>query len=129
MDESDQEAHLRASDAGLRMRMRSEERRIESQHERLDELCCDVYAQIDASGARHAINDFLLFVAALDAHMTVEEDIYFPALHGLRPDSGDALASLVSEHDGLRRSVALHDLVALSAEKWIGIDSKQPQRR
>jgi hemerythrin-like domain-containing protein len=91
-----------SDEAGLRMRMRGEERRITSQHEKLDVFCREVYTRIDKDGAQLAINDFLLFSAALDAHMTVEEDIYFPALHGLRPDIGDELAGLVAEHDELR---------------------------
>ncbi len=93
---------LASEEAGLRMRMRGEERRITSQHEKLDVFCREVYSRIDKDGARLAMNDFLLFSAALDAHMTVEEDIYFPALHGLRPDIGDELAGLVAEHEELR---------------------------
>ena len=89
-------------DNGLRLRMRSEERRIESQHEQLDDLCREVYSRIDKDGAKLAINDFLLFMAALDAHMKVEEDIYFPALHGLREDAGSELTALVAEHVELR---------------------------
>jgi len=89
-------------DGGLRLRMRGEETRISSQHERLDELCREVYMRIEKDGAALAINDFLLFVTALDAHMTVEEDIYFPALHGLREDAGEELAKLVAEHETLR---------------------------
>ena len=91
------------ADAGLRLRMRGEERRITSQHEKLDELCREVYTRIDKDGATKAMGDFLLFATALDAHMTVEEDIYFPALHGLRPDAGEELTRLVEEHARLRR--------------------------
>jgi hemerythrin superfamily protein len=97
------EPHGGVLDGGLRLRMRSEERRIESQHEQLDDLCRDVYSRIDKDGAKLAINDFLLFVTALDAHMKVEEDIYFPALHGLREDAGRELAALVAEHVDLRQ--------------------------
>jgi hypothetical protein len=84
------------------MRMRGEERRITSQHGQLDRLCREVYIQIDKYGAAPAIGDYLLFMTALEAHMTVEEDIYFPALHGLRPDAGPELADLVGEHAGVR---------------------------
>jgi hypothetical protein len=34
--------------------------------------------------------------------MAVEEDIYFPALHGLRNDVGDELLELVEEHVRIR---------------------------
>jgi len=93
-------------DIGLRLRMRGEERRIASQHERLDDLCREVYARIDKDGAAPALDEFLLFVTALDAHMTVEEDIYFPALHGLRADAGPELMEFVDEHVELRADAA-----------------------
>jgi iron-sulfur cluster repair protein YtfE (RIC family) len=103
MDESENgENGIR--DDGLRLRMRREEQRITSQHERLDELCREVYMRIDKYGPSQAINDFLLFVTALDAHMTVEEDIYFPALHGLRAEAGEELTELVAEHDVIREA-------------------------
>jgi hypothetical protein len=97
-----------AVDSGLRLRMRGEERRIESQHQSLDRFCGEVFVRIEKDGAAGAINDYLLFTAALDAHMTVEEDIYFPAFHGLRPDVGDELTALVAEHADLR--VAMDDV-------------------
>jgi hypothetical protein len=93
------------SDAGLRLRMRGEERRITSQHARLDELCGEVHARLDEDGAVKAVGEFALFAAALDAHMTVEEDIYFPALHGLRPDSGEELTGFVRDHAQLREAL------------------------
>jgi hypothetical protein len=91
-----------SDDKGLRMRMRGEERRISSQHKQLGDLYDRVLASIDGGGPRMALNDFLLFSTALEAHMAVEEDIYFPALHGLRNDVGDELRGLVEEHARIR---------------------------
>jgi len=104
--ERDKERSVSAgtSDAGLRLRMRSEERRIASQHERLDDLVGAVYKRIEEVDARAALDDFRLFVTALEAHMAVEEEIYFPALHGLRPDVGAELTDLVAEHGSLREA-------------------------
>ncbi len=90
------------NDEGLRLRMRGEERRIASQHEKLDVLCREIYALLDKDGPRAAVNDFLLFHQVLEAHMTVEEEIYFPAFHGLRPDLSEELDQLIVEHDELR---------------------------
>jgi iron-sulfur cluster repair protein YtfE (RIC family) len=85
--------------------MRSEERRIASQHERLDDLVGAVYKRIEGGGgASAALDDFRLFVTALEAHMAVEEEIYFPALHGLRADVGPELTDLVAEHGALREA-------------------------
>jgi hypothetical protein len=82
--------------------MRGEERRISSQHKQLGDLYDRVLASVDGGGPRMALNDFLLFSTALEAHMAVEEDIYFPALHGLRNDVGEELLELVAEHVRIR---------------------------
>ena len=84
------------------MRMRGEERRISSQHRQLEDLFARVLGSVEAGGPRKAVGDFLLFQTALEAHMSVEEEIYFPALHGLRNDMGGELAELVSDHELIR---------------------------
>ncbi len=94
------------NDVGLKLRMRGEERRITSQHRQLGELFDRVMESVRVGGTRKAANDFLLFSTALEAHMSVEEDIYFPALHGLRNDVGDELSDLVKEHEALREDLA-----------------------
>lgn len=91
-----------SDDPGLRVRMRGEERRISSQHQQLGDLFDRILASVKGGGTRMALGDFLLFSTALEAHMAVEEDIYFPALHGLRNDIGDELAGLVTEHIRIR---------------------------
>ena len=91
-----------SDDIGLRMRMRGEERRISSQHKQLGDLFDRILACVDGGGPRMALGEFLLFSTALEAHMAVEEDIYFPALHGLRNDVGEVLAGLVAEHMRIR---------------------------
>jgi len=93
-------------DAGLKLRMRGEERRISSQHRQLEELFDRVMKSVRVGGIQKAVNDFLLFSTALEAHMSVEEDIYFPALHGLRNDVGDELGELIDEHQRIREQLA-----------------------
>jgi len=95
-----------SDDKGLHMRMRGEERRISSQHKQLGDLFDRVLASVEGGGPRMALNDFLLFLTALEAHMAVEEDIYFPALHGLRNDVGEELLELVEEHVRIRGELA-----------------------
>jgi hypothetical protein len=90
----------------FRIQMRSEERRIESQHEHLDFLCQELYSRIDKDGATQAIDEFVLFMTAFDAHMTVEEDIFFPVLYGLRADLGPEFETLVAEHAEFRIEAA-----------------------
>ena len=90
------------TDSGLRLRMRGQERRISSQHKQLGLLFERTLDTVEAIGPRKAIGDFLLFQTALEAHMSVEEDIYFPALHGLRNDLMGELVELVDEHKEIR---------------------------
>ena len=92
----------RSGNAGLRAQMRGEERRIESQHERLDSLCQELYWRIDKDGPTHAIGECLLFITALDAHMTMEEDVVFPAFYGFRAELGPEFDALVDEHAEFR---------------------------
>ncbi len=94
------------NDLGLRLRMRSEERRICSQHKQLGILFEWVLDSLEAGGPRKTIGDFLLFQTALEAHMSVEEEIFFPALHGLCNDLEDDLPNLVSEHSDIRTILA-----------------------
>ena len=90
------------SEQGLRLRLRSDEKRVESQHQKLDEFCREVYSTLGKEGPRAAINDFLLYEAAVEAHMTLEEEVYFPALHGLRADLSEKLSELVRDHVEIR---------------------------
>jgi len=102
------------NDSGLRLRMRGEERRISSQHRQLGELFERTLDSVEAIGPRKAIGDFLLFQTALEAHMSVEEDIYFPALHGLRDDVRIDLVALVEEHKDMR--IALNNVKYLMTQ-------------
>jgi iron-sulfur cluster repair protein YtfE (RIC family) len=91
------------ADIGLRYRMRSERRRISSQHRKLDELFAAVDEALFRSGIHTARVAFTRFGDALEAHLSLEESIYFPALHGLRPDAAGELDHLLAEHTELRR--------------------------
>ena len=98
-------------DGGLRMRLRmrlhGKESGLAHQHTRLDEFCSELRQRLTQDGARDSMSDFELFSNALDAHMEVEEEVYFPALHGVSPDSEPELEELVSEHHSLRLGVSL----------------------
>ncbi len=91
-----------AHEDGLGLRMRREALRVASQHHQLDqfhEVFENALARGDAASAQLS---FARFADALEAHFSLEEQIYFPALHGRDPTSAPALAELVREHDALR---------------------------
>ncbi len=104
-------------DRGLKRRMRGEERRISSQHRQLGDLFRHVRDSVARGGPRKAVGDFLLFATVLDAHMSVEEDIYFPALHGLRSDLANELEALVREHELIRAELSQIRIVLAKADR------------
>ena len=95
-----------AQSGGLAARVRHEALRIAAQHHQLDEFHAvfeDALARGDLSSARVT---FANFAGALEAHFSLEEEFYFPALHGYRRDLTSELARLCHEHAALRTGVA-----------------------
>lgn len=90
---------------GLRRRVEIESRRIPSQHRQLDQfygVLASALERRDLPGARSA---FSHFADACRAHFAMEDEIYFPALHGLRPDLEPTLTDLVQEHRAMVRTL------------------------
>ncbi|UCE85830.1 MAG: hemerythrin domain-containing protein [Deltaproteobacteria bacterium] len=96
---------MASEQAGLRRRMGREVRRISSQHRQLDSLYALVAAALERGSAAEAQLAFARFHDALEAHFSLEDELYVPALRGLRPEFDAELAGLVREHDGLRREM------------------------
>jgi hemerythrin superfamily protein len=80
-------------------------RRISSQHRQLDALYAMIAGAIEKGLASKAQLAFLRFQDALEAHFSLEDELYFPALRGLRPELDGDLAALVREHQDLRESM------------------------
>jgi len=86
---------------GLRLRLGGGARRISSQHRQLDTLfghVLETLAQGDEAAARDA---FARFRDAWEAHTSLEDHFYFPALRALRPALGGPLLELSAEHAAL----------------------------
>lgn len=96
---------MQSCEAGERLRLRDSERRIEGQHARLEDIAQGVWETLDKGGAASAINDFLLYLAAMEAHMSLEEEVTFPRLHGLRPDLEIELTRLEQDHEDMREAL------------------------
>jgi len=96
---------------GLSLRLRREAMRIASQHHQLDqfhEVFENALARGDAAAAELS---FARFADALLAHFAIEEQVYFPALHGRDVAAASELAELAREHETLR--CALDEILAL----------------
>jgi hypothetical protein len=91
---------------GLRLRVAQESRRISSQHRQLDDLHAFVAAALEQGDASTACQQFCRFKDALDAHMSLEDELYFPALHGLEPALEAELVRLAQDHRRFRSDLA-----------------------
>jgi iron-sulfur cluster repair protein YtfE (RIC family) len=92
-------------DDGLDLRLRREALRIASQHHQLDQFH-EVFENALARGDVMAAElSFSRFADALEAHFSVEEQVYFPALHGRDVVTASELGEFVREHDALRGAI------------------------
>ncbi|HEY8122306.1 MAG TPA: hemerythrin domain-containing protein [Myxococcota bacterium] len=90
---------------GLDLRLRREALRVASQHHQLDQFH-EVFESALARGDVHsAQQSFARFADALEAHFQLEEQVYFPALHGRDVAAASELGELVREHDAVRGAV------------------------
>jgi hypothetical protein len=90
---------------GLRMRMGREAGRISSQHAQLGAFFEGVARALERGDGMAAASAFTRFGDAFDAHISLEDHLFFPALHGMRPDFDRELTRLVAEHEGFRRDL------------------------
>jgi hemerythrin superfamily protein len=91
---------------GLERRLRRETQRISSQHQQLDSLYAITTQALETGSVEAARSAFLRFSDALEAHVDLEDDFFFPAVRGLRPDLVSDLEALSSEHRGFRADLA-----------------------
>lgn len=93
-------------ETGLALRMKGEALRISSQHRQLDDLYAPVASALDRGDQDGARAAFARFADALEAHLALEDTLYFPALHGLERRLEGDLAGLCAEHTALRTGMA-----------------------
>jgi hypothetical protein len=87
---------------GLRPRLAHASRRLSAQHEFLDALLATTRRALERSTPSEAREALHAFRGALDAHFALEEQVHFPALHGLEPARGPEIEQLLLEHRALR---------------------------
>ncbi|HEX5067277.1 MAG TPA: hemerythrin domain-containing protein [Myxococcota bacterium] len=87
-----------ALETGLRLRLRRALRRVESQHTRMRELLRDLEDAVRQGDPAAAIAPLGRLRDALAAHFDLEDQVLFPALHGLSPSARLALEALSDQH-------------------------------
>jgi hypothetical protein len=91
---------------GLALRMQRETRVISKQHRQLDDFYRRVAGALHEGELAKARAAFARFSDALEAHLALEDGLYFPALRGLRPALERDLEALSDEHQKLRERLA-----------------------
>ena len=97
---------MELAESGLRYRMRRALRQIGEQHRQLHEIR-DRLGRALASGDPDEARDTLVrYRHAVGAHFELEDDVFFPALHGLHPDQREDLEALGRDHARLLAALA-----------------------
>ena len=94
------------SKPGLALRIQRGTRTISAQHRQLDDFYLRLATAVDEGDAGAARVAFARFCDALEAHLALEDGLYFPALRGLRPTLANDLERLCDEHQLLRERLA-----------------------
>jgi iron-sulfur cluster repair protein YtfE (RIC family) len=84
--------------AGLLRRLRRALKRVEEQHRALREVAIELDRAV-ASGSRESVDAWLTRMRdGLVAHFQLEEEVVFPALHGLDPEALAEIQQLERDH-------------------------------
>ena len=90
---------------GLQYRLRRAARQMGEQHVQLRKILADLGPAIAERREADAQALFERYRDAIGAHFSLEEDVFFPALHGLHPEHASELELLGHEHAGLKAQI------------------------
>jgi hypothetical protein len=85
-------------ETGLRHRIGRLVEQIARQHRYLQELRTEIDVALERGSRADARRGLDQFSAALTAHFELEQNVFFPALHGLEPTRKRDLEALEQEH-------------------------------
>lgn len=84
---------------GLRFRIRRVALKVAEQHHHIHEILHD-FDRALADGDRQRVSEvFESYRRALEAHFSLEEQVFFPGLHGLHPEQSAELDALSEDHE------------------------------
>jgi iron-sulfur cluster repair protein YtfE (RIC family) len=100
-------------ETGLRHRLRRAARQMTTQHEHLRALHAALVQSLENERIGEVREGVERLRSAVEAHFSLEDGVFFPAVHGLHPESARELRGFVREHeDFLRELAALSDMLA-----------------
>ena len=88
------------------MRLAHEAKRVAAQHDAIDAFERDVRAALHGGDAAAIETSLRAFEKALLAHFSLEEELHFPALHGLGAALRPQLEALERDHVAFRAEIA-----------------------
>jgi hypothetical protein len=98
----DKGLRMNSMETGLRHRLRRAVRQIATQHEHLrsaHQAVADAAAAGDMGELAASVDRLS---GAVEAHFSLEESVFFPAIHGLHPQSVSELEALMDDHHTYR---------------------------
>ena len=96
---------MESMETGLRFRLKRAARQIGEQHRDLDRICLELGEALADGAVNDARDAFQRYCSAVEAHFNLEEEVFFPAIHGLHPEQGDELESLSRDHGELSKEL------------------------
>ena len=87
-------------ETGLRHRVKRAVRQMSDQHRNIRAIHGSIRGALERGGVQDTRAALDRLQSAMDAHFTLEDEVFFPALHGLRPEFADSLEALSREHAG-----------------------------
>jgi hemerythrin-like domain-containing protein len=85
-------------ETGLRHRLRRAVRQMATQHEHLRTLIHAIADAIEIGRVEEIRESIDRLRGSIEAHFSLEDDVFFPALHGLHPEKGRELNALMRDH-------------------------------
>jgi iron-sulfur cluster repair protein YtfE (RIC family) len=87
-------------ETGLRHRVKRAVRQMSEQHRNIRAIHGSIRGALERGGVQDARAALDRLQSAMEAHFALEDEVFFPALHGLRPEFADSLEALSREHAG-----------------------------
>ena len=91
---------------GLRFRLRRAARKIAAQHQHIHAILADFDVALAEGSPDRVAELYGRYRSALEAHFALEEEVFFPALHGLQPEHERELDALSRDHEGFLAELA-----------------------
>ena len=100
MGRMDRIGRMDPMETGLRHRVKRAVRQMSDQHRNLRAIHGSIRGALERGGMQDVCAALDRLQCAMGAHFALEDEVFFPALHGLRPEFADSLEALSREHAG-----------------------------